>query len=78
MGFAVTQSHLLELVESYVNMSDRAAYGNTQSYLSQCPMRDRLWRETRNYFSVQCHMNDKETNLLEDLSVGIMRSGSPH
>lgn len=40
---AVTQSHLLELIKSYANMSDSAFYDNIKSYLSRYPMRDRLW-----------------------------------
>lgn len=39
---AVTQSHLLELVKRYANMSGSAFHGNVKSYPSRYPMQDRL------------------------------------
>ena len=47
MFAAVTQSYLLELIESYVNMSDEDFHDNVRYYPSRYPMRDRLWCEIR-------------------------------
>ena len=72
--FTVMQSHLLELIKSYGNMSDRPFNGNIKIYPSQYPMRGRLWREDRSVTNATCY--SRRTDLLEGLSVGTTRSVS--
>lgn len=47
MFSAVIQSHLLELIKSYLIVSDGIPHGDIEPHPSQYPARDRLWCKAR-------------------------------